>query len=225
MKDLLAEPYRNGCLCISPDFWTDKHRQISYLGVSVGFVTADHKYVTFDLFCKQFEPITKTGENVLIVIFLVTNKFLLILSFTFFLQVLETEMKRFGIDDLTTTTIVCDQGANFLKAFRHLYPITCHGHKLNNVLKRSFFQHQKQPSISLSDFNENSSTSEEEEIDSALYTSSKPVKTKRSNIHTKVVEVPAMKMKLVDTPLAVQQLIKTIAECKSLAKYIKKVNV
>lgn len=153
------------------------------------------------------------------------NKFLLMLSITLSLQVLETEMKRFGIDDLTTTTIVCDQGANFLKGFRHLYPITCYGHKLNNVLKRSFFQHQKQSSISSSDFNEKSSTSDEEEVDSGLYMSSKPVTTTKLNVHTKVVEVPAMKMKLIDAPLAVQQLIKTIVECKSLAKYIKKVNV
>lgn len=68
MKELLAEPYRNGCLSISPDFWSDKHKQISYLGVSVGFVNEDFKYQTFDLFCKQFEPMTKTGENILIVI-------------------------------------------------------------------------------------------------------------------------------------------------------------
>jgi hypothetical protein len=31
----------------------------------------------------------------------VMRKFLLMLSITLFLQVLETEMKRFGIDDLT----------------------------------------------------------------------------------------------------------------------------
>lgn len=147
------------------------------------------------------------------------------LSIPLFLQVLETEMKRFGVDDLTTTTIVCDQGANFLKGFRHLYPITCYGHKLNNVLKRSFFQHQKQLSISSSDFNEKCSSSDEEEVDSVLYMSSKPVRTNKSNVHAKVIEVPAMKMKLIDAPLAVQQLIKTIVECKSLAKYIKKVNV
>ena len=56
-------------------------------------------------------------------------------------------MKIFGIDDLSTIHIVCHRGSNLLKAFQHLNRITCYGHRLNNVLKRSFFQHQKQLTI------------------------------------------------------------------------------
>jgi hypothetical protein len=142
------------------------------------------------------------------------------------LQALQNEMKVFGIDDLTTINIVCDRGANFLKAFRDLHPITCYGHRLNNVLKRSFFQHQKQSSTSSAISIENASASDEEDDDDdSFHIPSKPVKVnKKLNINTKVVKEQMMTTKLIDTPPAVQMLVKTIVECKSLAKYIKKVN-
>jgi len=144
------------------------------------------------------------------------------------LQALKDEMKEFGIDDLSTINIVCDRGANFLKAFRDLHPITCYAHRLNNVLKRSFFQHQKQLPTSSDVSIEKISASDEEEDDDdddSFYITSKPVKAnKKLNIDTKVVKEPIMATKLIDTPPVVQRLIKTIVECKSLAKYIKKVN-
>ncbi|CAF1416115.1 unnamed protein product [Rotaria magnacalcarata] len=201
MKQLLKEPYTNECLTISPDLWSDKYKQISYLGVSVTFVDEFHKFVTFDLFCKPFPETEKTGENIL--------------------NVLEDEMKKFDIFDLSKTTIVCDRGSNFLKAFQHLYPITCYAHRLNNVLKRSFFQHEKQPSASSSISIEKSCTSDEPDI--SPYIPSKPVKTiKKSIVYTKTIEKSVIKTKLIDTPSAVHHLIKTIIDCKSLAKFVKK---
>ncbi|CAF3384045.1 unnamed protein product [Rotaria sp. Silwood2] len=134
-------------------------------------------------------------------------------------------MKKFDIFDLSKTTIVCDRGSNFLKAFQHLYPITCYAHRLNNVLKRSFFQHEKQPSASSSISIEKSCTSDEEdnEPDISPYIPSKPVKTiKKSIVYTRTIEKSVMKTKLIDTPSAVQNLIKTIVDCKSLAKFVKK---
>jgi hypothetical protein len=230
IKGLLQEPYKNRCLSISPDFWCDKYKQISYLGVTAVIVDEGFKYYTVDLFCKPFQEREKTAENILIVIlvFSLINKLLLILSIIPFLQALQNEMKVFGIDDLSTINIVCDKASNFLKAFRDLHPITCYGHRLNNVLKRSFFQHQKQsPTSSSAKSIEQTSVSDEEEDDDddSFYVPSKPIKVnKKLNIYTKVVKEQTMTTKLIDTPPAVQRLIKTIIECKSLARYIKKVN-
>jgi hypothetical protein len=133
-------------------------------------------------------------------------------------------MEIFGIYDLSKVNIVCDRGSNFLKAFRHLNPITCSGHRLNNIVKISFFQHQKQsPTSSAVDIQNNSSS--DDEVDESIHVPSKPVKKrKKSNIRMNVVEEKATKIKLIDAPLAVQQLIKTIVDCKSLTRYIKKVN-
>jgi hypothetical protein len=138
-------------------------------------------------------------------------------------------MTVFGIDNLSTINIVCDRGSNFLKAFRELHPITCYGHRLNNVLKRSFFQHQKQSSTSSAGSVEKTSVSDDEEEDDdnddSFCIPSKPIKSNKNlNIHRKVGKEQIMTTKLVDTPPAAQLLIKTIVECKSLARYIKKVN-
>ncbi|CAF4106232.1 unnamed protein product, partial [Rotaria sordida] len=203
IKELLQEPYKNRCLSISPDFWSDKYKQISYLGVTAVIIDEGFKYYTIDLFCKPFQELEKTAENILIA--------------------LQNEMKVFGIIDLSTINIVCDKASNFLKAFRDLHPITCYGHRLNNVLKRSFFQHQKQLPTSSAISIEKTSTSDEEEDDDSFYISSKPVKTnKKLNSYTNVMKEQMMTTKLIDTPPAVQLLIKTIVQCKSLAKYIKK---
>ncbi|CAF2911354.1 unnamed protein product [Rotaria sp. Silwood2] len=109
------------------------------------------------------------------------------------------------------------------RSIRDLHPITCYGHRLNNVLKRSFFQHQKQlPTLSATSI-EKPSTSDEEDDDDSFYIPSKPVKAnKKLNIYTNVVKEQMMITKLIDPPPAVQLLIKSIVECKSLAKYIKK---
>jgi hypothetical protein len=68
IRDLLNEPYNNGCLSISPDFRCDKYKQISYLGVTATLVDQDYKYYTLDLSCKQFHEYEKNAENILIVI-------------------------------------------------------------------------------------------------------------------------------------------------------------
>ena len=41
---------------------------------------------------------------------------------------------------------MCDRGSNFRKAFSGFQPLFCFGHRLNNILKRAFFQHQKRGS-------------------------------------------------------------------------------
>jgi hypothetical protein len=143
-------------------------------------------------------------------------------------QVLQSEMTVFGIDDLSTINIVCDRGSNFLKAFRDLHPITCYGHRLNNVLKRSFFQYQKQsptPSAISVEKTSISDNEEDDDEDDLFFIPSKTITANKNlNIYTKIVKEQMMTTKLIDAPPAAQLLIKIIVECKSLAKYIKKVN-
>ena len=126
-------------------------------------------------------------------------------------------MKISGIGDLSAIHIVCDRGSNFLKAFQHLNPFTCYGHRLNNVLKRSFFPHQKQSTIAQGVGIEKISSSDD---DDSFYIPSKPIKKKDVNVGEK----NAMTTKLIDASPAAQQLIKTIVVCKLLAKYIKEVS-
>ncbi len=52
-------------------------------------------------------------------------------------------MEVFGILSLADVNIVCDRGSNFVCAFKDFQPIFCFGHRLNNVLKISFFQNNK----------------------------------------------------------------------------------
>ncbi|CAF2091379.1 unnamed protein product [Rotaria magnacalcarata] len=205
MKLLLQEPFENRCLSISPDFWTDKYRQISYIGVTVTFVDSDYHYHTIDLFCRPFEEPDKSSTNVLIA--------------------LQAELASFGIDDLFKVTIVCDRGANFLKAFRYHHPILCYAHRLNNILKRTFFQHSEQSSLKLlSHTYDGSSCSEVCDDDDNLNNISKPKKNKKKKLTVSVrdMEETAMTIKVNEIPTAAQYVIKTILECKALAKYIKK---
>ncbi|CAF1391214.1 unnamed protein product [Rotaria sordida] len=207
IKLILQEPYNSGCLSISPDFWNDKHRQISYLGVSATFVDSNYHYYTIDLLCRPFEAPDKSSTNVL--------------------TVLQNELVRFGIDDLYKITIVCDRGSNFLKAFRDHRPILCYAHRLNNILKRTFFQHNKYSSITLLPlvYNGSSCSEIEDEDDGNSFNNlSKPIQIKKKILSLSVrgIEETAMTIKVDDIPPAAQEVIRTIIECKALAKYIKK---
>jgi hypothetical protein len=33
LKQMLKEPFENEAICISPGMWSDKHKQLSYLGL------------------------------------------------------------------------------------------------------------------------------------------------------------------------------------------------
>ncbi|CAF3042351.1 unnamed protein product [Rotaria socialis] len=57
-----ADDYR---LSISPDIWSDKYRNISYLGATAHFVGDNGIYHYFDLFCSEFKWKNKTALNVL----------------------------------------------------------------------------------------------------------------------------------------------------------------
>jgi hypothetical protein len=59
-----AEDYR---LSISPDIWSDRHRNISYLGATAHFVDEKGIFHSIDLFCSEFKWKKKTAVHVLMV--------------------------------------------------------------------------------------------------------------------------------------------------------------
>jgi hypothetical protein len=68
VKGLLQEPYESRCLSISSDFWCDKYKQCAYLDVTAVIVDKDFKFYIIDLFCKPFQGLEKTAENILTVV-------------------------------------------------------------------------------------------------------------------------------------------------------------
>ena len=64
LKSILKKQADDGCLCITPDLWTDKHRKIAYIGITCTFVTDQLKLETIDLCCAEYD---ETGLSVLLV--------------------------------------------------------------------------------------------------------------------------------------------------------------
>ncbi|CAF3805095.1 unnamed protein product, partial [Rotaria sp. Silwood1] len=122
IKQILIEPLQQRAVTISPDFWLDPYKNISYLGLNVSFVDANHRYFSIDLFCRAYFGV-KSGDLIV--------------------KSLQTHLQEFGINDLTSVNILCDRGSNFVKGFRDYDPLFCYGHRLNNILKTSFFQNAK----------------------------------------------------------------------------------
>lgn len=51
LKNELIEPLKAKAITISPDFWSNKYNQQSYLGLNITFVNAIHEFKSIDLFC------------------------------------------------------------------------------------------------------------------------------------------------------------------------------
>jgi hypothetical protein len=47
--------------------WSDKHKQLSYLGLWCSIVDADLKYIAVDLCCRPYYEVDQTGDNLLLV--------------------------------------------------------------------------------------------------------------------------------------------------------------
>ncbi|CAF3998528.1 unnamed protein product, partial [Rotaria sp. Silwood1] len=119
IRTLLINLLENGTLCLCPDLWTDKHRQVHYLGITASFVDDAYGLYNIDLCCYPFPSVAKTAENII--------------------TVLQSALEPFGIIDLSQVFFVSDRGSNFVKALTHFFVIWCFAHRLNNVLKLCFF--------------------------------------------------------------------------------------
>ena len=55
---------------------------------------------------------------------------------------MESQLAQFGLDQyMDSITFVTDRGSNFIKAFRSNKVLFCVAHRLNNILKRCFYQY------------------------------------------------------------------------------------
>lgn len=62
------------------------------------------------------------------------------------------QLAQFDLDRfMNQITFVTDRGSNFLKAFRSHKALFCVAHRLNNILKQSFYQHVLKKKSKLSD--------------------------------------------------------------------------
>ncbi|CAF2915108.1 unnamed protein product [Rotaria sp. Silwood2] len=122
LKDQLIEPLKSKSVTISPDFWTNKYTQQSFLGVNITFTNHEYGFKSIDLFCIPFNGMK---------------------SYDLILETLRRHLSEYGIGDLADVNIISDRGSNFVKAFAIYNPIYCFGHRLNNILKICFFQQQK----------------------------------------------------------------------------------
>ncbi|CAF1479470.1 unnamed protein product [Adineta steineri] len=215
LKEMLKEPFENEAVCISPDMWSDRHKQLSYLGVSCSFVDADYNYKLVDLSCRPYYETDHSGDNILLAI--------------------QKILEDFDLNDLLRLNFMIDRGPNLVKALKPYRPLNCYGHRLNNVLKLSFFQTNKkkkketpgvQGSVAQSNKKQNdsdlSTSSGEDDIEIVL-----PIVKRRKKPNVKAVAGQSIpldprKLQLKDMEPSAQKVIETVVNCKKLVKYIKK---
>lgn len=129
-----------------------------------------------------------------------------------------------------------DRGANLLKALQDYEVLNCFPHRMNNILKRVFFQSKTQQTSAKTSTNvqgtttdadvdqndssdSNSSTQDEESLKPRKQIKKKKRKKQSSNSNAN----DPMKLKLEDLPVTAQEIIEIIKQCKKLVRYIKKV--
>ncbi|CAF4514251.1 unnamed protein product [Rotaria socialis] len=123
LRPILIEQAESGALAVCPDLWTDNHKKINYLGLTVYFVTNGYELFTFDLCCTRFNEIGKAGESAL--------------------KAIREQLNLFGLlsyMDNNKIKFAGDRGANILKALKGYPVIYCFAHRINNVLKLAIYQ-------------------------------------------------------------------------------------
>ncbi len=146
-------------------------------------------------------------------------------------------LEQYDLCDLSRLSFISDRGANLVKALREYDTLFCFLHRVNNILKRAFFQSKNkqnrltksktaQSSASSStitdkDYCPSDSSTEDEE----LFTPTVQIKQKRSK-KKQQSKTPddQVKLQFEDLPSEAQEIIKNIEKCKDLVRYIKKVS-
>ena len=133
---------------------------------------------------------------------------------------------------------VIDRGSNLVKALKPYRSLYCYGHRLNNVLKRSFFQSNKKkrknetanvqaPTVQSNKKQTNSDLSistSDDDIETVLPIAKRKTKTKITAGVVQSITTDPRKLELIDMEPAAQKVIETIVNCKKLVKFVKKVN-
>ncbi|CAF4236939.1 unnamed protein product, partial [Rotaria sp. Silwood2] len=204
---ILSEPLMMKSVTICPDMWTDKFRNVLYLGATAIFVDSDYSYHQLELFCRPYTQADKSASSTILA--------------------LKEELKDFGIHDLTEVQWISDRGSNFMGAFREYNPIYCFAHRLNNILKELFHQN-----IRKKDASQNQTTTERNEICESNYKLTSTQRTaveKIDEYSTESEDEDSVIVIIVQVPssasLKARKLLATIDECKKLVKYAKKTTI
>jgi hypothetical protein len=140
------------------------------------------------------------------------------------------------------TNIMCDRGSNFVKCFKDYDPLHCYCHRLNNIIKKCFFQNKKSTtdtssshltatasSIAVSDTLNSSDDDSCDEADDELVPSIKLKSKRLANGNSKRTKknnpsfVDHVKLDVSDTPIEAREYLIKLKEVKQIIKYVKKV--
>ncbi|CAF4751339.1 unnamed protein product, partial [Rotaria sp. Silwood2] len=123
LKPVLKKQADDGCLCIAPHLWTDKHRKIAYIGLTCTFVNDQFKFETIDLCYSAYDEYDKTGASVYFSI----RKQLKLFDLEFYL-------------DNKNLLFISDRSPNIRKTLEGQCVLFWFGHRLSNVLGKAFYQ-------------------------------------------------------------------------------------
>ncbi|CAF4438682.1 unnamed protein product [Didymodactylos carnosus] len=201
LKPILIEQADAGAFCISPDLWSDKYRKISYLSLTCVFIDKNFEFKTIDLCCGEYDELDKTGSSVL--------------------SAIRDQLKKFGLEyyfDNKKLSFTSDRGSNIIKALAGQELSFCFGHRINNILKKTFYQTPQKPDKPLQPTppkckQKYMNSSEEESSDDEILT--KPSPTKHPEAITTISQI-SIKSK---------ELLETISCSKALVKYLKLVSI
>lgn len=160
-------------------------------------------------------------------------------------------MEPFGLIDFDKLSFVSDRGPNLVAALKKYNTLYCYPHRLNNVLKCSFFQSQskeKQAKVSStpveekniidniistdtidrrinsehSNYSSLSTDDENEKNEPTLPIKDKDKYKNQTKLASENTADPK-KLKFNDLHPSAQEIIKTITRCKQLVQFVKKV--
>ncbi|CAF3790286.1 unnamed protein product [Rotaria magnacalcarata] len=201
LKQILSEPFENEAVCVSPDMWSDRHKQMSYLGISCTSVDVEYNYNAVDLCCRPYYEDDHSGDNILLAI--------------------QKALEVFDLNDLSQLHFVTDREPNLAKALKHYRPIYCyakHEKRKNETAVTQVSVLQSNLTNKDSDF---STSASEDDIESVLPIIKNKKKTTDTAAATSVSSDPR-KVQLAGMNPAVHRDIETIINCKKLVKYVKK---
>ena len=139
---MLKKPCEAEAVCVNPDFWSDSYKQISYLSLKASFIDDHFLFKTVELCCKPYTESDHSGAHQLSVsIEFYLAIFIDVPIFFFFLsKAIRRVLEQYDLCDLSRLSFMSDRGANLVKALREYDTLFCFLHRINNILKRAFFQ-------------------------------------------------------------------------------------
>ncbi|CAF1603766.1 unnamed protein product [Adineta ricciae] len=199
LRSVLIEQASAGCLCICPDLWSDKHRKINYLGLIAVFVNKNHELFSVDLCCCEYNEADKTGDSVL--------------------KAIRCQLDLYGLlpfMDKKKIVFTCDRGPNILKALKGQPVILCFAHRINNVLKKGFYQQERKRAIRAA-----TPSSKDKRSKMDIQSSSKSSSSEDETIAPSPSKYVAANTSVVELSPKARELLDIITTCKQLVKYVK----